>query len=93
MSEEENERTTPDNLFYGNTLSEISSAQHISKFIIDSDVLMPEIELEQTFQTIIDKAVKNTHIYYKKKGFLNRVKRIGILLNGYGLGNIIWDAL
>lgn len=63
--------------------------QHISKFIIDSDVLMPEIELEQTFQTIIDKAVKNTHIYYKKKGFLNRVKRIGILLNGYGLGNMI----
>ena len=50
---------------------------------------MPEIELEQTFQTIIDKAVENTHKYYKKKGFLNRVKHIGILLNGYGLGNII----
>ena len=61
--------------------------QHISKFVINSNALVPEIELEQTFQTIIDKAVENTNIYYKKKGFLNRVKHIGMLLNGYGLGN------
>ena len=49
VSKEENEWTTFDNFFYGNPLSEITSHQHISKFIIDSDVLMPEIELEQTF--------------------------------------------
>ena len=61
--------------------------QHISKFVINSNALVPEIELEQTFQTIIDKAVENTHTYYKKKNLSNRVKHIGILLNGYGLGN------
>ena len=61
--------------------------QHISKFLINCNALVPENDLEQTFQPIIDKAVENTHTYYKKKNLSNRVKHIGILLNGYGLGN------
>lgn len=60
----------------------------VSKFVINTSASMPETELELTFQQIIDKSVENTHDYYKKKGKNNRVKHIGVILNGYGLGKV-----
>ena len=62
----------------------------VSKFIIDANAYVPEFELEQLFQQIIDKSVENTHDYYEKKGESNRVKQVGILLKGFGLGKIMF---
>lgn len=58
----------------------------VSKFIIDSKGDVPELELREVFKKIIENAKENAKKLGSEHGGKVEIKKLGIILHGFGLG-------
>ena len=58
----------------------------VSKFVIDSKAAVPELALGEVFKQIFEKAKENAKKYNTELGKKISVKKMGLILHGFGLG-------